>query len=132
ATVAPKLAPRSSRSTGTLVAKNLLPARTNANKEEEQFYSPYAWCLNPALSVRDLLLRLQEEIERYSSLAGWQREESKVNLYLFTCAVACTVDDYLALQPLIFSALTKRFSESHALTGAVRIIARGIEFLLRL
>jgi hypothetical protein len=64
---------------------------------EALFYGQYQWCLNPALSVDDLL-RLREEADRFKTLSGWQREESKVNLYLFACAIACTVDDYFAFQ----------------------------------
>src|SRR5262249_24328083 len=70
---------------------------TDARAAEQEFYSHYSWCLNPALSVADLFQRFREELERYPTLSGWQREESKANLYLFVCAIACTADDYLGL-----------------------------------
>ncbi|HLH32372.1 MAG TPA: HAD hydrolase family protein, partial [Terriglobia bacterium] len=71
---------------------------TDARAAEQHFYSRYDWCLNPVLSIQDLLQRFQEEIDGYSVLSGWQREESKANLYLFACAIACTSDDYFGLR----------------------------------
>src|SRR5215813_9876712 len=69
---------------------------TDARAAEQEFYSHYSWCLNPALSVADLLRRFREELDRYPTLSGWQQEESKANLYLFVCAIACTADDHFA------------------------------------
>jgi hydroxymethylpyrimidine pyrophosphatase-like HAD family hydrolase/hypoxanthine phosphoribosyltransferase len=90
---------------------------------EEQFYRHYNWCLNPALSVHDLLLRYQEEIDRYPSLTGWQSEESKANLYLFVCAIACTADDYFAQRWVNFSPLRNRFPRFRTPIGlAQRIV----------
>ena len=67
---------------------------------EAAFYALYAWCLNPLLSIADLLARLQEEISRFEEIrVGWQVEECRINLYLFACAIACTVDDYLTWSP---------------------------------
>src|SRR5215831_8637497 len=75
---------------------------------EEQFYRSYSWCLNPALSVADLLRRYREELDRYPTLDGWQSEESRANLYLFVCAIACTADDYFASRWLNLSPLRTR------------------------
>src|SRR5262249_7016295 len=87
---------------------------------EEEFYSRYGWCLNPPPCIGDLLRSLEEEIEFYPALTGWQLEESKAKLYLFTCAVACTTDDYLALQSPVLSVLSKRFSPSTVSGAAIR------------
>jgi hydroxymethylpyrimidine pyrophosphatase-like HAD family hydrolase/hypoxanthine phosphoribosyltransferase len=77
---------------------------------EEQFYSQYKWCINPVLSLSDLFGRLHEELDRCGRLqAGWQHEECKINLYLFACAIACTVDDYLALPPKNLSRISERY-----------------------
>jgi hydroxymethylpyrimidine pyrophosphatase-like HAD family hydrolase/adenine/guanine phosphoribosyltransferase-like PRPP-binding protein len=77
---------------------------TNAALLEAAFYSEYAWCLNPVLSVAELRQRLQEELDRFETLVvNWQREESRINLYLFVCAIACTIDDYLAAPSLNLS-----------------------------
>ncbi|MBI2816592.1 MAG: hypothetical protein HYX72_06605 [Acidobacteria bacterium] len=64
---------------------------------EEQFYSLYHWSLNPALTIQDLLQRFREELDRFPALEiGWQREECKINLYLFACAIASSIDHCLA------------------------------------
>src|SRR5438093_3081724 len=68
----------------------------DARIDEETFYSRYEWCLNPILSIRELLERLKEELNHCPTAAGWQRDECKINLYLFACAIACTADDYFA------------------------------------
>ena len=75
------------------VAADASPARGARALSEEQFYSLYAWCLNPVLSVRELLDRLREELGRFERLASWQQQESLVNLYLFVCAIGCAVAD---------------------------------------
>ena len=68
-----------------------------ASREEAAFYTQYDWCLNPVLALGPLFQRLGEELDRAPTLtASWQRAESRINVYLFTCAIACTVDDYLS------------------------------------
>jgi len=91
---------------------------------ERRFYSLYAWCLNPILSVRDLLDRLGEELGRIELWdVLWQREESLINAYLLACAVACSVDDAQARSPRTLSAVSARFP-------ALRSTVSGVERLL--
>ena len=53
-----------------------------------------------SLSVRELFERLRESLNQLNSLnVPWQIEECKANLYLFACALTCTVDDYLGEAP---------------------------------
>ncbi len=62
----------------------------------ERFHSGYRWTLNPLLTLRDLLTHLGEELERYASTTSeWELEEHRINFYLFSCAIACLLDDYL-------------------------------------
>ena len=97
-----------------------------AESSEERFYSSYSWCLNPVLSLRELLHRLREELSRFERLqAGWQREESRINVYLFICAIACTVDDYLAWHPWDLSRIGAHFPR-------LRRVATLAEWLLNL
>jgi hydroxymethylpyrimidine pyrophosphatase-like HAD family hydrolase len=79
---------------------------------EREFYSSYEWCLNPILSLRELLQRLSEELDRYSSSrVKWQQQENVVNLHLFACAISCMVDDYLAWRPWVLSRISERYSK---------------------
>jgi hydroxymethylpyrimidine pyrophosphatase-like HAD family hydrolase len=77
---------------------------------EEQFYSCYEWALDPVLSVRELFERLRESLNQLNSLnVAWQIEECKANLYLFACALTCTVDDYLGEAPQDLSKISQKF-----------------------
>ena len=84
---------------------------TEARVAEQQFYTRYNWCLNPVLSVADLLRRFRQELDAYETYSGWQQEESKANLYIFACAVACTADDYFALRWLNLKPLANRIPQ---------------------
>jgi len=75
---------------------------------EQRFYSRYDWCLNPILSIRQLLRHLNEELDAYGVSEGWQREECRINLYLFACAIVCTTDDYFNQRLLDLSLLRSR------------------------
>ena len=76
----------------------------------DRFYERYRWCLNPMLSLRDLLRRMGEELDYYrdEGPSGWQGAERRINLWLFACAIACTLDDYLSSQPRSLAALSRR------------------------
>lgn len=90
---------------------------------EQDFYSRYSWCLKGPLSVEELLRRLQEELDHYETLSGWQREEAKVNLYLFVCAIACTADDYLALRWINLRPISIRVTKLRGLLAPVQSVA---------
>jgi hydroxymethylpyrimidine pyrophosphatase-like HAD family hydrolase/adenine/guanine phosphoribosyltransferase-like PRPP-binding protein len=89
---------------------------------EQEFYSRYNWCLNPALTLKDLLHCLEEEISRFETLTGWQRDESKANLYLFVCAIACTADDYFGLRWINLSPLNIRLPKYRALIAGTQFV----------
>ena len=64
---------------------------------DEHFFSAYEWSLNPYQSLRELLEHLGEELRRDRfRQAGWQREESRVNIYLLLAAACCAISDFLA------------------------------------
>src|SRR5437660_9938433 len=85
-----------------------------SHTSEAQFYSRYDWCLNPILSVRELIRRFNEEGAAYRTAEGWQREECKINLYLFACAIACTADDCFNGRFVNFAPLYSRISRLRA------------------
>jgi HAD superfamily hydrolase (TIGR01484 family) len=88
---------------------------------EQEFYAHYEWCLNPVLTTRELLQRLNEELLRLDSVpTGWQADECRLNLYLFVCAVACTVDDYLLPQGNAIPWLGRRIPLIKAVSGRVQ------------
>jgi hydroxymethylpyrimidine pyrophosphatase-like HAD family hydrolase/adenine/guanine phosphoribosyltransferase-like PRPP-binding protein len=94
-----------------------------AGVAEDRFYSRYDWCLNPILSIEQLLDRFQEEVDAFPGLEGWQREESRINLYLFACAIACTADDYFGPKR---PPLSRRYSH----VPRLRFLLTAVEWLL--
>ncbi|HEY6951361.1 MAG TPA: hypothetical protein VI758_03070, partial [Bacteroidota bacterium] len=96
------------------------PVREVTQDLERDFYSSYEWCLNPLLRLDELFLHLQEEFSRWSLLkADWQRYESVINCYLFICAIAGIVDDFLANRRVILAPLKARMPRIRAILGAV-------------
>ncbi len=93
------------------MATGILPVEAPRTVADDGFYASYRWCLNPMLSVRDLLQHLGAEIESYraNGAAGWQGEERRINLYLFACAIGCTLDDYLGGQQTSVASRARRF-----------------------
>src|ERR1043166_9737718 len=99
---------------------------------EEQFYSRYDWCLNPILSVRELIHRFEQELDAFPASDGWQREEMKINLYLFACAIACTADDYFNQRLVDFAPLYSRLPHLRTLLGPVEWALNTSALLLRI
>src|SRR5215475_3986966 len=63
---------------------------------ERDFYSSYDWCLNAYPSMREVVQNLCAELRRYSpALVDWQREEIARNIFLLSCMLVDTSDDYL-------------------------------------
>ena len=79
---------------------------------ELSFYSQYSWCLNafPTLSeVADHLARELNKLDQMSNEAweGWQRSEVITNIFLLSCAITDTIDDYLLGNIYDFSRISK-------------------------
>jgi CelD/BcsL family acetyltransferase involved in cellulose biosynthesis len=67
------------------------------SRGEELFYAERCWGYDPVPTLKELFERLREELGRVEGLPrGWQREEGTRNVFLFVCAIGCTVDDLLA------------------------------------
>jgi hydroxymethylpyrimidine pyrophosphatase-like HAD family hydrolase/adenine/guanine phosphoribosyltransferase-like PRPP-binding protein len=83
------------------------------SRSEHDFYERYAWCLNPLQSLDQLFARLSDELEWYPHLEiEWQRQESRINFFLLSCAISCTVSDYLAPSLPSFSKLAARWQSA--------------------
>ncbi len=92
----------------------------NAEQESERhFYERYAWCLNPLQPLDQLFVRLRDELEWYPALeVEWQQQEARINLYLLTCAIHCTVSDYLGPHLPSFAKLAERWPFASLALGA--------------
>jgi hydroxymethylpyrimidine pyrophosphatase-like HAD family hydrolase len=70
---------------------------------------------------------MREGIDRLDDLQEpWQREECQVNLFLFACAIACTIDDYLARHPPSLREISRRFPP---LAPVLELAGRALNYL---
>jgi hydroxymethylpyrimidine pyrophosphatase-like HAD family hydrolase/orotate phosphoribosyltransferase len=77
---------------------------------EQDFYARYAWCLNPLQPLDQLLARLGEELDWYPALEmEWEQEEARINIYLLTCAISCTVADSMSPRLPSFKKIAARW-----------------------
>lgn len=96
---------------------NFTPTSEHLSKD---FFSGYRWCLNPILSLSDLMIRIEEEVQRLAALEiSWQREESMINVYLFACAISCTLDDYLTRRRWHLAPIGNIYPKFRRLVGLV-------------
>lgn len=66
-------------------------------QEEMRFYSRYRWVVNAFLTVDELCRRLRDELHAWPTMpCDWRRQEVLTNVFLLSCALADSVDDYLA------------------------------------
>lgn len=94
-------------------------AHDSEQQTEQRFYERYAWCLNPLQPLTRLFAQLGAELEWYPTLEEeWQRQETRINLYLLTCAIHCTVSDYLGPCVLSFSKLASRWPRARLALSA--------------
>jgi len=83
------------------------PQPTPVLQVEYGFYSQYKWCLNPFLTIRDVIRHLREELDRLiESEAGWQLDEICKNIFLLSCSITDSVDDHLLGRAYDFSKIT--------------------------
>ena len=64
--------------------------------EEAEFYHQYSWALNAFPSVADLLGHLSSELNKLGNVRGWAESEVVLNIFLFSCSITDTLDDFLA------------------------------------
>ena len=109
--------------TGLAVERDVRPLPAAPLETEAIFYGRYSWCLDVFPTVRDVGRRLRDELSRsLQPLEDWQRQEIAVNAYLLSCAVADSVDDYVAGE-------TYDFSLAAVLPG-MRVLTRALERVL--
>ena len=74
-----------------------------------------------------------EEIQRFAALdVPWQQEESLINVYLFACAIACTVDDSLARPPWRLAVVARRFPRLRSVIARAEFCLNAPDALRRL
>ena len=75
--------------------ENVTPDRCFLQAELD-FYEAYNWCLNPYPTVGEACGYLRGEIQRFDNVpSGWQAKEVATNIFLLSCALLNSVEEYL-------------------------------------
>src|ERR687888_2547510 len=85
----------SGRDSFALKPSTVLPAAPL--QAEAAFYSEYPWCLNAFPTIREVADHLCGELRKLDrAQEDWQQSEVVTNIFLLSCALVDTIDDYLA------------------------------------
>ncbi len=77
---------------------------------ETDFYNQYPWVLNAFPTIRQVLVHLSEELSKLGHLGeNWQQREVITNIFLLSCSVTDTIDDYIADNAYDFSKVSQIF-----------------------
>jgi hydroxymethylpyrimidine pyrophosphatase-like HAD family hydrolase len=88
--------------------------------EEIAFYEQYPWALNVFPTMRELLNRLLEELSRFERTEeGWRQREVITNIFLLSCSVTDTVDDYIVGNTYDFSKVKQAFPYAGPAVGVL-------------
>ncbi len=78
--------------------------------EETDFYNQYAWVLNAFPTIREVLTHLSEQLAKLERIEeGWRKREVITNIFLLSCSITDTVDDYIAGITYDFSKVSQVF-----------------------
>ncbi len=77
---------------------------------EADFYNRYRWCLDACPVLREVVNHLWGELAKLDQvLGGWQQSEVITNIFLLSCSITDTIDDYLLGNAYDFSKLGRAF-----------------------
>lgn len=71
-------------------------AQQQPPEAERSFYQVYSWCLNPYPTAAETVVYLGGELDRLGKVPqGWQSAEVLTNVFLLSCALLNSADEYL-------------------------------------
>lgn len=99
---------------------------------EARFYAGYDWCLNARPLLAEVIDHLRDELRRGDrSDDTWQRAERRTNIFLLSCAITDTLDDFLLGSQYDFSKVSavvplfgRAVRAAEALSSAARLVRR--------
>lgn len=116
------LTPSSSVCSESCVATPQAPVVLNS---ELTFYEQHSWCLNAFPTIEQLIAHLRGELQALEVCEkGWCRDELLTNVFLLSCAISDTVDDYLGGPRYDFSPAVAVFRPSRLIVGPVNRLVR--------
>ena len=104
------------------------PALTPGLLEEEaRFYGRYRWAVNAFPTVDELCRRLRDELHDWPTTpCDWRRHEVLTNIFLLSCALADSVDDYLTGDGYDFSQAAAVLPGIHRLVRAADTVIAAV------
>jgi hydroxymethylpyrimidine pyrophosphatase-like HAD family hydrolase/hypoxanthine phosphoribosyltransferase len=94
--------------------------------EEANFYNQYSWVLNAFPTIWEVLDHLSQELGKLEGFSeGWQQREVITNIFLLSCAVTDTIDDYLAGNTYDFSKIIQAFPYAALGAGILNRLCAG-------
>ncbi len=77
---------------------------------EADFYGQYLWSLNAYPTLNEVITHLSEELGKLGhTTEEWQRDEVLTNIFLLSCCITDTLDDYLLGSTYDFSKIAQVF-----------------------
>lgn len=96
---------------------------------ELEFYGRYGWCVNPFPTTREVVQRLGEELGNLEIADDpWREAQRITNVFLLSCALVDSVDDYLLGSSHDFSKVTSAFP---MLAVPIRVLETCLRVLCR-
>lgn len=82
---------------GPLPDRNAVDGDAKPLMESElSFYENYNWCLNPFLTIDQVVCHLQDELRKLRvPQETWHLTEISTNVFLLGCALSNSIDDYI-------------------------------------
>ena len=74
---------------------------------EISVYEDYSWCLNAFPTLQEVVGHLRAELKKLGRTTGWQYSEVTANIFLLSCAITDTIDDYFLGSTFDFSKLVR-------------------------
>jgi hydroxymethylpyrimidine pyrophosphatase-like HAD family hydrolase len=94
---------------------------------ERAFYEQYNWCLNAFPAMADVITHLREELSTLDGVKeGWRHAEVLTNVFLLSCAISDTVDDYLGGPQYDFSQAARLFGPSRLIVTPLNRLVRSL------
>jgi hydroxymethylpyrimidine pyrophosphatase-like HAD family hydrolase len=92
-------------------------------QSESRFYGRYPWSLDVFPRLREIVDRLRSELHHLREVdEEWQRQEVRLNIFLFSCAIGEAVDDFILGKGWDFSKVGSLPLVGKALSGAKSLL----------
>src|SRR5207248_3050968 len=102
------------------------PLVLGATSAEDEFYNAYSWCLNAFPTFAEVIIHLSEELHKFAGVqAHWQESELITNIFLLSCSLTDSIDDFVAGSTYDFAKLRRALPRAAPAIGAIEQVLRA-------